>query len=71
MVQCVVRRLEPVLTHCATCHSGQTHRFRCCLSAAVGAIEYPKKISRNGNKEELYFTYLSLTKFMDPVMSMI
>ena len=43
------------------CHSGQTHRFRYCLSAAAGALEYPKKNSRNGNKEELYFALLYFT----------
>ena len=37
------------------CHSGHTHRFRCCLSAAAAALEYPKKHSRNDNTEELYF----------------
>ena len=37
------------------CHCGQTHRFRHCLSAAVAAVEYPKKNTRNGNKKELYF----------------
>ena len=41
------------------CHSGQTCRFRCCSSAAREAFEYPKKNSRNGNKEELYFTFYS------------
>ena len=38
-------------------HSGQTHRFRHYSSAAEGALEYPKKSSRNGNKEELYFYF--------------
>ena len=40
------------------CHSGQTHRFRRCSSAAAGAFEYPKKYFRKGNKEELYFTLI-------------
>ena len=63
VVQCVARRREPVPgnqsnTLCRVfapcfCHSGQTRRFRRCSSAAVGALEYPKKNSRNGNKEEL------------------
>ena len=41
------------------CHSGQSHRFTHCSSSAVGvgALECPKKNSRNGNKEELYFTF--------------
>ena len=43
------------------CHRGQTHRFRHCSSATVGAFEYPKKNSRNGSKEELYFTWNSCT----------
>ena len=34
----------------------QTHRFWHCSPAAVGAFEYPKTNSRNGNKEELYLT---------------
>ena len=42
------------------CHSGQTHRFRRCSLAAVGALEYPRKNSRNGNKEELYLLYFTL-----------
>ena len=29
------------------CHSGQTHRFRCCSVADKGAFEYPKPNSRN------------------------
>ena len=44
------------------CHSGQTHRFRRCLSAAAGALQYPKTNSRNGKKEELCFTVLYLLK---------
>ena len=40
------------------CHSGQTHRFKHCLSAAAGALEYPKKNSRSGNKKDLYFNFL-------------
>ena len=36
------------------CHSGQTHRLRRCSVTAVGAFEYPKTGSTNGNKE-LYF----------------
>ena len=39
------------------CHRGQTHRFRCCLSAGARALEYPKKNSKNGNKEELYLYF--------------
>ena len=31
------------------CHSWQTHRFRCCSLAAVGAFECPKTNCRNGN----------------------
>ena len=49
------------------CHCGQTHRFRRCLSAAMGALEYPKKNSRNGNKDELYFTL----SYMDPLSFVI
>ena len=30
-------------------------------SAAMGALEYPKKNSRNDNKEELYFSLLYFT----------
>ena len=43
------------------CHRGQTHRFSRCLSVAAGALEYPKKNSRNGNKEELYFNFTNFT----------
>ena len=39
-------------------HSAQTHRFRHCSSATAEALEYPKKNSRNGNKEELYFYFI-------------
>ena len=42
------------------CHSGQTHRFRRCSSAAVGALEYPKTNFRKSNKEKLYYTLLLL-----------
>ena len=41
----------------AMCQRGQTHRFRRCSSAATGALEHSMKNSRNGNKEELYFTF--------------
>ena len=44
------------------CHTRQTHRFRHWSSAAVEASEYPKKKSRNGKKEQLYFNlFLCLT----------
>ena len=33
------------------CHRGQTHMFRHCSSAAAGALEYPKKKSRNGDTD--------------------
>ena len=49
------------------CHSGQTHRFRHCSVAAVGAFEYPKTNSRNSNKEELYFTLFYLSSFDSPI----
>ena len=42
------------------CRSRQTHRFRHYSVVAAGALEYPKTNSRNGNKEELYFTLFSL-----------
>ena len=43
------------------CVSGQTHRFRRCLLAAVGAFKYLKTNSRNCNKEEHYFTLHYIT----------
>ena len=49
------------------CHSEQTHRFRLCSLAAVGAFEYPKTNSRNCNKEEHYFTLLYLYNGMSPI----
>ena len=42
------------------CHTGQTHRFRRSSTPAAGALEYPKKNSRNGNKEEFYFNFTLL-----------
>ena len=45
-------------------HSGQTHRFRRCSSAAAGALEYPKKNSRHGNEEELYFTFYFMSMIL-------
>ena len=54
--QCLANQtntLGRVLASCL-CHSGRTHRPRCCLVAATGALEYPMTFSRNGNK--LYFT---------------
>ena len=47
------------LTHCIVCSHPAcviVGRHRCCSLAAMGALEYPKKNCRNGNKEELYFT---------------
>ena len=41
------------------CHSGRTHAFRRCSVAAMGAFEYPKTNSINGNKEELYFVLIA------------
>ena len=40
------------------CHSGQTHRPRCCSVTDMGAFEYPMKNSRNGNKEELQSAHM-------------
>ena len=39
------------------CHSGQTHRFRHCSSAAAGALEYPKKIPEMAIKRNFTLLY--------------
>ena len=49
VAQCITCCREPVwhtLRHVfapCLCHSGQTHRFRRCSSAAVGALEYRRE----------------------------
>ena len=66
VAQCIARRRVPVYYTLhrvfapRLCHSGQTHRFRHCSSAAAGALEHPKKNSRKCNKKDLYFFFFSL-----------
>ena len=65
VVQCMVRWCEQTnalgrvfVLASRLCHRGQTHRFRCCSVAAVGAFECPKTNYRDGNKEN--FTFFTL-----------
>ena len=56
------------------CHSGQTHRFRRCSVAAMGAFKYHTTNSKNGNKEELHFTLLKdiiIVQAISPVFSIL
>ena len=41
------------------CHSGQTHRFRHCSLAAMGAFEYPKTIPEMAIERKFMLHYLN------------
>ena len=54
------------------CHSGQTHRFRCCSVAATGAFnEAFNSNSRNGNNVKLKTIHILLTDDFDIVIQVI
>ena len=49
------------------CQSGETHWFRCCLSASTGALEYPKKIPEMAINTNVTFTfYIILLCYVSP-----